>query len=87
MDWKNIIHELQESGMTQQEIADACNTGQSHISSLANGKRHEPRYSLGDRLRKLHAQRCKAGAADRRSGTDRRSGGDRRKADRRAEAA
>jgi transcriptional regulator with XRE-family HTH domain len=77
MDWKNIIHELQESGMTQQEIADACNTGQSHISSLANGKRHEPRYSLGDRLR----QRCKAGAAERRSG------GDRRKADRRAEAA
>jgi len=43
MDWKNIIHELQESGMTQQEIADACNTGQSHISSLANGKRQRVR--------------------------------------------
>ena len=73
--------------MTQKEIADACATGQSHISSLATGTRKEPGYTLGDRLKKLHDQRCKAGGVERRTGTDRRSGGDRRKSDRRAEAA
>jgi hypothetical protein len=87
MDWKSLITDLCASGMTQKQIADACNTGQSHISSLANGHRKEPGYTLGDRLKKLHDQRCKAGGVERRTGTDRRSGTDRRKSDRRAEAA
>lgn len=73
--------------MTQKEIADACGTGQSHISSLANEQRKEPGYTLGDRLKKLHDQRCRPGGVERRSGTDRHSGTDRRKSDRRAEAA
>lgn len=58
MDWKIIIHELQESGLTQQQIAEACETGQSHVSSLARGERLEPRWSLGERLLRLHRERA-----------------------------
>ena len=57
MDWKIIIQELQELGLTQQQIADACGTGQSHISCLARGARTEPRHSLGERLLSLLADR------------------------------
>ena len=57
MDWKIIIQELQAAGLTQQEIAKECMTGQSHISSLARGKRLEPRHSLGERLLRLHRDR------------------------------
>jgi transcriptional regulator with XRE-family HTH domain len=57
MDWQKIISDLQEAGLTQQQIAKECMTGQSHISSLARGKRLEPRHSLGERLLQLHRDR------------------------------
>lgn len=57
MDWKIIIQELQAAGLTQHEIAEACETGQSHVSSLARGERLEPRWSLGERLLRLHRER------------------------------
>ena len=63
MDWKIIIQELQDSGLTQMQIADACGTGQSHISSLARGARIEPRHSLGERLLRLHRERAGIGSA------------------------
>lgn len=61
MDWKTLILELQESGLTQYEIAQACDTGQSHISGLARGARRSPGWELGERIRKLHAERCGGG--------------------------
>lgn len=60
MNWKTLILELQGSGLSQVQIAAACKTGQSHISSLARGARRCPNWDLGERLRKLHAQRCLA---------------------------
>lgn len=58
MNWTLLIRELQASGITQQQIAALCNTGQSHISCLALGKRKCPSWTLGERLRALHAERC-----------------------------
>jgi hypothetical protein len=58
MNWPNIISDLMESGMTQAQIADAVDTGQSHISGLRRGDRKIPNWQLGDRLIRLHAERC-----------------------------
>ena len=54
MKWKNIIADLQAFGLTQSQIAEKCGTGQSHISSLASGKRKVPNWNLGDALIRLH---------------------------------
>jgi len=59
MNWKNLIKGLLDAGMTQVQIAEACETGQSHISSLYRGDRKQPNWLLGDRLVALHAKRCK----------------------------
>lgn len=54
MDWKKIIQDLTDSGLTQVQIAESCNTGQSHISALSNGVRRSPNWQLGEALIKLH---------------------------------
>lgn len=58
MDWKALIRAIQGSGLTQWQIAELCDTGQSHISCLARGERRCPSWDLGERLRALHAERC-----------------------------
>lgn len=60
MNWTNIISELIEAGLTQVEIASACETTQSNISDLLNGKRKKPNWELGDALLKLHGLQCKS---------------------------
>ena len=57
MNWPNIIQELIDSGLTQAQIAELCNTGQSHISSILRGSRKQPGWALGDRLIALHRER------------------------------
>ena len=54
MDWKLIIQQLLDAGMTQQTIADACATNQSHISGIYRRRCMCPNWDLGERLRKLH---------------------------------
>lgn len=56
MDWKSLIADLQERGLSQPEIAQRCHCGQATISDLANGHTKEPRHSLGEALRALHAR-------------------------------
>lgn len=63
MDWTSLIQQLLDSGMTQAEIADACDTGQSHISGLYRGDRKCPNWELGERLRALVAKRVSQEAA------------------------
>jgi len=58
MNWKNLIADLMDSGMTQAEIADACLTSQGHISDLYRGARLQPGWALGDRIRNLH-RKCR----------------------------
>ncbi len=62
MDWKTIIAELQEFGLTQPQIAEKCAPcGQATISDLASGNTKEPRYGLGVRLKRLHqAEKARA---------------------------
>lgn len=53
MDWKLLIGELQERGLTQPQIAAICGCGQATISDLASGTTKDPRHSLGKRLEEL----------------------------------
>lgn len=55
MDWEQLIAELVARRMSQTQIAAACGCGQATIADLANGKTKEPRHSLGETLRALHA--------------------------------
>jgi transcriptional regulator with XRE-family HTH domain len=57
MDWKQLIADLLEAGMTQQEIADRCGSKQTTISEIARGVTADPRYALGEKLRRLHARK------------------------------
>ena len=54
MNWSKLIQELVSQGLTQTQIADYCQTGQSHISSLLKGTRKSPSWQLGESLRELH---------------------------------
>ncbi len=59
MNWQQIIKDLQEAGVTQQEMARRCGTKQSTISSIATGKSRDTRYALGAALLRMHSERCK----------------------------
>jgi transcriptional regulator with XRE-family HTH domain len=59
MDWPNIIQDLIDSGMTQSEIAESCDTGQSHVSALLRGDRKNPNWPLGQRILDLHTMRTR----------------------------
>ena len=79
INWPQLLRALLADGMTQPEIAKACDCGQSTISDMLRGKTNDPRTSLGLRLlalggvRRVHVpvvfQPCKdanaAPAADR----------------------
>lgn len=58
MNWKNLIADLMDSGMTQAEIAEKCLTSQGHVSDLYRGVRVQPGWALGERLRALH-RKCR----------------------------
>lgn len=59
MNWTNLIQDLLDSGMTQMGIAEACKTGQSHISCLYRGERKCPNYDLGVSLVSLHKRKIR----------------------------
>lgn len=54
MDFKKIIQDLIDSGMTQVEIKTECDCGQSTISDLLNGKIKNPGFAIGQRILVLH---------------------------------
>ena len=56
MNWKSLLHDLRELGMTQEEIAAALCSTQSCISDLATGKTRDPAFAVGDKLQRLHAK-------------------------------
>jgi transcriptional regulator with XRE-family HTH domain len=58
MNFKIIISNLMESGLTQHEIAAAAGSSQAHISCLLSGRRKQPNWALGDALLRLHAEVC-----------------------------
>lgn len=54
MDFKLLIAELQASGLTQEQMAEACNCAQSTISDIARGETQTPRFHIGMKLLDLH---------------------------------
>lgn len=56
MNWKNIVSELSEMGVTQHQIAAACGVSQAAISDLKVGNVQEPRYAFGSALVALHTK-------------------------------
>ena len=60
MDWNKIVSEIKDSGMTQAQIAESAGVATGTLSELCAGKIAEPRWSRGDALIALHAERCGA---------------------------
>lgn len=61
MDWKIVIAELAQLGITQPQIAEACSCSQSAISQLSTGRIKDPRDSIGQAIRALlEAKRAEA---------------------------
>lgn len=57
MDWSKVISELEDSGLTQTEIAEGAGCSQPYISQLKTGARKKCDYATGDALVKLRAKR------------------------------
>ena len=56
MDWKRLIAELKDFGLSQIEIAHHCHCSQTSVSELSRGLVVDPRFSLGDALKALRAR-------------------------------
>ena len=56
MDWNKLIHDLNKSGMSQKEIAEAVGTSQPIISDLSRGLQKTVLYETGAKLVALHKQ-------------------------------
>lgn len=54
MDWKTLISEAREHGMTQKEIGDAIGLSQPSIVDVLNGNTKELKWGNGQRLIALH---------------------------------
>ena len=63
MNWREIIKELRENGLSQVEIARVCGCDQSTISDLERGVAKDPRHALGERIRAMHRKHCKKSKA------------------------
>jgi len=60
MDWKNIIAEIRQHGLSYADIASKCDCGPTTVNDLATGETKEPRHALGEALKSL-LERCRAG--------------------------
>lgn len=56
MNWVEIISVIQQAGYSQTQIARLCGCAQPTINELATGKTIDPRDSIGQALRQLHAK-------------------------------
>jgi predicted XRE-type DNA-binding protein len=63
MDWKKLISDLAEIGMTQVQIAEACGVAQSTVSDLARVDGRSCSFELGSKLAALHKERVEAAKA------------------------
>jgi transcriptional regulator with XRE-family HTH domain len=63
MDWNKIVAEIKETGLTQAQIADAIGVSAGTLSEICSGKVSEPKWSRGDALLAIHAERVTQRAA------------------------
>lgn len=57
MDWKKLIQELLDDGMTQVQIAEAIGVTQPTVCGILKSGSGDMRWANGERLRMLHLQR------------------------------
>lgn len=57
MDWKQVITDIKDSGLTQEQIAQCVGVSVGTLSELLHGKVMEPKWSKGSALLRLHAAR------------------------------
>lgn len=55
MDWQLLISGIEDSGLTQVEIAEKCGCSQPTISDIKNGKIKTPGFPVGQAIVELHA--------------------------------
>jgi predicted transcriptional regulator len=53
MDWKKLVVELMEAGVTQTQIAEECGVAQATVSDLSRVTR-QPSFDFGTKLIALH---------------------------------
>ena len=63
MDWNKIVAEIKETGLTQAQIADAIGVSAGTLSEICSGKVSEPKWSRGDAILAIHAERVTQRAA------------------------
>lgn len=63
MDWSALITQIEDSGLTQKEIAIAIGCSQPYVSQLKSGQRKGPDFTIGQALVELHRNREKRAAA------------------------
>lgn len=50
MDWKSIIREILDTGMTQSELASCVGVSQPTICAILNGDQSDVKWSIGENL-------------------------------------
>lgn len=69
MNWKNVIADLEESGLKQEEIAEKVGCSQSHISDLKTGRRGKRMgFQLGEALKSLWSETRASSATSNKQG-------------------
>lgn len=58
MNWKTLIEEIQAAGLSQSAIAALIGKSQAWVSAVLSGKYGDLKWSDGQALIALHADRC-----------------------------
>lgn len=58
MDWKKIISDLVQAGLTQKEIGDKAGLKQASVSDLMNGNQKTVKWETGETLLAMHRLHC-----------------------------
>ena len=64
MDWKKIIAELQQIGLTQSDIGRALGKSQAWVADVVSGRYVDLKWADGEALKTLHAAHCPPVGAD-----------------------
>lgn len=57
MNWKQLISELQGTGMSQLEIGQQLGRSQAWVADIVRGRTDDLKWSDGEALRRLHGER------------------------------
>mgnify|MGYP001766519404 CR=1 FL=1 len=63
MDWKTLISEIRATGMSQADIGLAIGKSQAWVADVAAGRYADLKWSDGEALLKLRAEKLGAGGA------------------------